>query len=181
MFDSGAEEALPDGDLDFTHYRALHRHFFQDVYEWAGETRTIRTGKGENWFCYPENEANRLFNDLAARDHLANTESKDAFAGDAGWLLAEINAIHRFREGNGRAVDGGEEPVRIHPSENAFETRVSLTKLLDGLTPVYIQIPFDMTKTFSGWLREVLKAGFDPMLAKSEFQKIRCSSCSTNS
>ncbi|WP_018097457.1 Fic/DOC family protein [Sinorhizobium meliloti] len=105
MFDSRAEEALPDGDLDFTHYRALHRHFFQDVYEWAGETRTIRTGKGENWFCYPEyieNEANRLFNELAARDHLANTESKDAFAGDAGWLLAEINAIHPFREGNGR-------------------------------------------------------------------------------
>ncbi|WP_018097460.1 hypothetical protein [Sinorhizobium meliloti] len=53
---------------------------------------------------------------------------------------------------------------------------VSFEGLRDGLTPVYIQIPFDMTKTFSGWLREVLKAGFDPMLAK-----FRCSSCSTNS
>ncbi|WDZ81644.1 Fic family protein (plasmid) [Ensifer adhaerens] len=54
MFDSRATEDLPDGELDFAHYRALHRHFFQDVYDWAGEIRAIRTGKGGNWFCYPE-------------------------------------------------------------------------------------------------------------------------------
>jgi cell filamentation protein len=103
MFDSRAAEALPDGGMDFRHYRALHRHFFQDVYDWAGELRTIRTGKGDNWFCYPEyieREAERLFGELAARGHLADTGSKDAFA--KAWLLAELNAIHPFREGNGR-------------------------------------------------------------------------------
>ena len=47
MFDSRAEERLPEGELDFAHYRALHRHFFQDVYDWAGEIRAIRTGKGK--------------------------------------------------------------------------------------------------------------------------------------
>ncbi|TCU04504.1 cell filamentation protein [Rhizobium sullae] len=105
MFDSRASEALPEGDLDFDHYRALHRHFFQDVYDWAGEIRAIRTGKGDNWFCFPEyieREANRIFSNLAARDHLAGVESKDAFAQEAAWFLSEINAIHPFREGNGR-------------------------------------------------------------------------------
>jgi cell filamentation protein len=105
MFDSRAGETLPDGELDFAHYRALHRHFFQDVYDWAGETRTIRTGKGENWFCYPEyiqNEGDRLFAALAERDYLAATAGKGAFAQDAAWFLGEINAIHPFREGNGR-------------------------------------------------------------------------------
>ncbi|OHV71817.1 Fic family protein [Ensifer sp. LCM 4579] len=105
MFDSRAGEALPDGDLDFTHYRALHRHFFQDVYEWAGETRTIRTGKGDSWFCYPEyieSEGNRLFGELAARRYLATAEGKNGFAREAAWFLSEINAIHPFREGNGR-------------------------------------------------------------------------------
>ncbi|SDK33851.1 cell filamentation protein [Agrobacterium fabrum] len=105
MFDSRAAETLPDGSFDFAHYRALHRHFFQDVYVWAGELRTIRTGKGENWFCYPEyieREAERLFSAAAARGDLAGAESRDAFANGAAWFLAELNAIHSFREGNGR-------------------------------------------------------------------------------
>lgn len=105
MFDSRAYEALPEGNLDFAHYRALHRHFFQDVYDWAGEARTIRTGKGSNWFCYPEYitpEAEKLFAQLEEREYLADLPTKDAFAEGAAWFLAEINAIHPFREGNGR-------------------------------------------------------------------------------
>lgn len=104
MFDSRAEERLPDGALDFTHYRALHHHFFQDVYDWAGQIRTIRTGKGNNWFCYPEYieaEATRVFGELAARNHLADA-GKQEFADGAAWFLSELNAIHPFREGNGR-------------------------------------------------------------------------------
>ena len=30
-----AEEPLPNGTLDFTHYKAVHHHLFQDVYHWA--------------------------------------------------------------------------------------------------------------------------------------------------
>lgn len=105
MFDSRATEELPSGDLDFEHYRSLHRHFFQDVYDWAGEIRTIRTGKGQNWFCYPEfieTEAKRLFNRLTERAYLANTDDENAFAEGAAWFLSELNALHPFREGNGR-------------------------------------------------------------------------------
>ncbi len=29
-------EPLPEGQLDFAHYCAVHHHLFQDVYEWAG-------------------------------------------------------------------------------------------------------------------------------------------------
>jgi len=54
MFLTRAEEELPVGKLDYDHYRAIHFHFFQDVYDWAGEVRQIRTGKGGNWFCFPE-------------------------------------------------------------------------------------------------------------------------------
>lgn len=105
MFNSRANEELPPGALDFDHYKALHRHFFQDVYAWAGETRSIRTGKGNNWFCYPEyieDEAHKLFGQLAERGHLATAEDVNGFAEGAAWFLAEINAIHPFREGNGR-------------------------------------------------------------------------------
>lgn len=105
MFESRAVERLPDGALDFAHYLALHHHYFQDVYVWAGEIRRIRTGKGTNWFCYPEHieaQATRLFSELATRDFLTRVNTKREFAEEAAWFLSELNAIHPFREGNGR-------------------------------------------------------------------------------
>lgn len=105
MFQSRAREELPDATFDFLHYRALHKHFFQDVYEWAGEIRAIRTGKGSNWFCYPEYieaEAQRIFHQLADRHFFTESADKEEFVNGTAWFLSEINAVHPFREGNGR-------------------------------------------------------------------------------
>jgi len=105
MFLSRAEEKLPVGNLDYEHYRSVHRHFFQDVYEWAGTTRKIRTGKGDNWFCYPEfidTEMERIFRELKTESLLIDIEETSVFAGRAGYYISEINAVHPFREGNGR-------------------------------------------------------------------------------
>lgn len=99
-----SEEALPRGRLSATHYRAIHHHLFQDVYAWAGKDRTIRLSKGDGTFCYPENvaaEMARLFAWLKQRDFLKE-QSRAAFASQAAHLLAELNAIHPFHEGNGR-------------------------------------------------------------------------------
>jgi cell filamentation protein len=100
-----AREPLPAGDLDFAHYCAVHHHLFQDVYEWAGKPRTVRISKQGNPFCFPENieaQATKLFSGLKAADFLGNL-SPDQFAAKAAHFLSELNAIHAFREGNGRA------------------------------------------------------------------------------
>jgi cell filamentation protein len=100
-----AEEPLPDGVLDFPHYKAVHHHLFQDVYEWAGQVRTVRISKGGNPFCFPEHiedQATRLFDNLRMADYLRNLDAK-TFATKAAHFLAELNAIHAFREGNGRS------------------------------------------------------------------------------
>jgi fido (protein-threonine AMPylation protein) len=34
-----------DGSFDFDHHRAIHRHIFGDVYEWAGDPRTVDMSK----------------------------------------------------------------------------------------------------------------------------------------
>lgn len=104
LFLTRADEQVPVGNLDYGHYKAVHHHLFQDVYERAGEVRTIRIGKGGNWFCYPEyidREMRRIFEELADADHLRGLGIK-GFAVRAAHFLAEINAIHPFREGNGR-------------------------------------------------------------------------------
>ena len=104
VFLTRADEDWPAGRLDYEHYKALHHHLFQDVYDWAGKRRTIRIGKNGNWFCYPEyidQEMDRVFGVLSDKNHLIDL-SVDEFAKEAAHILAEINAVHPFREGNGR-------------------------------------------------------------------------------
>jgi cell filamentation protein len=99
-----AQEPIPKGDRNYAYYCALHKHLFQDVYDWAGEPRKIRIGKGGNWFCFPENidaEMTKLFASLAGQSNFAGL-SRAEFARRAAHFLAELNAIHPFREGNGR-------------------------------------------------------------------------------
>lgn len=98
-------ESPPEGKFDPKHYRALHRHLFQDVYEWAGEYRTIRTAKGGNWFCYPEHIPAQMEAVFARINNPAFQPGceVDQFINAAADFLADLNAIHPFREGNGRA------------------------------------------------------------------------------
>lgn len=100
-----AEEPLPTGRFGSAQYRAVHRHLFQDVYAWAGRYRTVRTAKSGNWFCFPEHisrEMERAFGNLRRKALLTGLEF-DHFCIGAAEFLAELNAIHPFREGNGRA------------------------------------------------------------------------------
>jgi cell filamentation protein len=73
MTSQRSAEPMPSGRLNYAHYRAIHRHLFQDVYSWAGKPRTVRIAKGGNPFCYPENiysQANKLFAELARKNDL---------------------------------------------------------------------------------------------------------------
>lgn len=100
-----AEEPLPSGRFTVNHYRAVHRHLFQDVYPWAGRFRTVRISKGGSPFCFPEHiegQMRRLFSGLNSRGNLVGLD-EHVFADEAARFLAELNAIHPFREGNGRA------------------------------------------------------------------------------
>jgi cell filamentation protein len=100
-----ADEPLPGGRLSAAHYRAIHRHLFQDVFRWAGRLRRVRISKAGSMFCYPENiaaEMNKLFLALKQHRYLRGLTTDD-FAAQAAHFLAELNAIHPFREGNGRA------------------------------------------------------------------------------
>jgi cell filamentation protein len=98
-------EPLPRGNLSIRHYRSIHRHLFQDVYRWAGRFRTVRMHKGSSTFCYPEHIAEQmkqLFSGLKGAEYFAQSRLND-FAMRAAHFLATLNAIHPFREGNGRA------------------------------------------------------------------------------
>ena len=97
-------EPFPGGRLSYRHYLAVHRHLFQDVYPWAGKIRTVRIFKEGSAFCYPEHvdrEMRRLFAELTKQKYFRGLDA-GTFATRTAHFLAELNAIHPFREGNGR-------------------------------------------------------------------------------
>lgn len=99
-----ADEPLPVGRLSITHYKAIHHHLFQDVFAWAERYRDVRISKDGSAFCYPENidrEMRRLFQWLRSKRYLWDL-SREQFAAGATHFVSELNAIHPFREGNGR-------------------------------------------------------------------------------
>lgn len=96
-----ARNPLP-GLYDLDHLRRFHRAIFRDVYLWAGEVRTVDIRKGPVPFCLAEHiqaEANRIFGLVGE----ARPVDESSIPGVVAELLGEINSLHPFREGNGRA------------------------------------------------------------------------------
>ncbi len=92
------------GNFDLAHLQAIHRYLFQDTYSWAGELRTLDITKGVDRFAnfkHIESSMAAISAKMAQDDHLLGLEP-DAFADKAAFYFAEINAVHPFREGNGR-------------------------------------------------------------------------------
>ncbi len=87
--------------LDFNYIKKLHKFLFNDIYDWAGETRVIDISKG-NIFCQHELievNAEALMNELNTEDYLVDS---DDIAERLAYYLGDLNSIHPFREGNGR-------------------------------------------------------------------------------
>jgi cell filamentation protein len=92
------------GHFDFEHLKNIHKHLFQDVYDWAGEIRDVNMGKGK-FFTNPneiEKQAQSIFNNLKEKNYLKNL-NQDDFIKEVTKVFSEINSLHPFREGNGRA------------------------------------------------------------------------------
>ena len=98
------QEPLPRGRFDLNHLRAIHHHLFQDIYEWAGELRTLEISKGATQFQpkrFIETGIADVHRRIIERDFLVGL-SRTEFAEDAGQIIGDINHAHPFREGNGR-------------------------------------------------------------------------------
>lgn len=94
---------LPGG-YDLDHLCLFHRQIFGDVYEWAGATRSVNIQKAPVPFCnvmHIEAEADRIFALMRALEPVS--DDLDVASAAAAEALGELNSLHPFREGNGRA------------------------------------------------------------------------------
>ena len=91
------------GNFDFEHLKAIHKHLFQDIYDWAGKPRNCNIAK-TNLFClaqYIDNYSSDVFNNITSNNYYITLSYENKIIALAE-LFADINALHPFREGNGR-------------------------------------------------------------------------------
>jgi cell filamentation protein len=98
------DESPVSPSYDLPHLQEIHKRIFGDIYEWAGQIRTVAIAKGA-MFCLPQyidSSAAVIFGELHDEDCLRGLR-RDPFVGRLAHYQGEVNALHPFREGNGRA------------------------------------------------------------------------------
>jgi cell filamentation protein len=94
--------------FDFECLKEIHRRLFSDLYEFAGKVRVVDMKRGDNTvpFCYVQfiaSEQARIFGTLSQEHEFIGLE-REPFIKKLVWLAGELNALHPFRDGNGRAI-----------------------------------------------------------------------------
>lgn len=90
--------------FDFDHYKAIHRFLFSDLYEWAGDIRTVDISKKGTLFTPAESivsQAKLIFERLQDRNYFKGL-SHGEFVEEIVDFYCVTNMLHPFREGNGR-------------------------------------------------------------------------------
>ena len=93
LFESGALDALPAGT--FVSLQAIHKSLFEDIYDFAGELRTVNLAKGSFRFA-PVMYLRAALENIDKMPQSTYDEIIEKYV--------EMNVAHPFREGNGRSM-----------------------------------------------------------------------------
>lgn len=91
------------GNFDIKHLQAIHKAIFNDLYSWAGKLRDVNIAK-TRMFCLSQHipaMADDIFGKLRKDKFLVGLKQSD-FIDKLSYYMGEVNALHPFREGNGR-------------------------------------------------------------------------------
>jgi len=99
------EENPIEGNFNFDYLCIIHKFLFGEIYEWAG---IVRGGdymfKGDTMFfraMHLEQGFNAFYEKLTNENFLTGLD-KGEFCERLAYFMGEMNALHPFREGNGR-------------------------------------------------------------------------------
>lgn len=93
---------------DLSELLLIHKQLFKGVYDWAGQIRAVdikKNAEGAEFFLVVSkisDAANYVFTELAKEKYLQDLSDKE-FVKRLAYFYDQLNYIHPFREGNGRA------------------------------------------------------------------------------
>lgn len=92
-------------EFDFAYLKQIHHHLFGDIYPSAGQVRSVMAAKRTE-FCSPEfieSTAEDIFSRLHKGRYLEGMD-REEFINDLAFFMGEVEALHPFRDGNGRTT-----------------------------------------------------------------------------
>lgn len=102
------------GSLDFDYVQRIHKMLFGDVYDWAGQVRTVDIAKSESHFqptSLISTGSKHIFIWFQKESDLLQTDiDEETFIFQASRLLSDLNYLHPFQEGNSGHLHGGGHP-----------------------------------------------------------------------
>lgn len=122
--------------FDLSYLLHIHKVLFENIYNFAGEIRTVDIAKPDASVPFAharfiENEAKRIFQALENKNYLADL-ARDGFIVGLADLAAELNALHPFREGNGRTIRLFLIMLADHAGYLLDYSRVSAEEIIDA-------------------------------------------------
>lgn len=149
------------GRFTANHLCRIHRYLLGDLYPFAGHFRREDIWKGYTRFLTHREipgKLKTLLNQLRQEGYLHSLSRKDFLARSA-YYFAELNYIHPFREGNGRAT---REFMRLLFLENGYLVQWSAVPTEEFLSAMAASV-FD-----SAVLHPILDACLVPLPAQTE-------------
>ncbi|MGV9214733.1 Fic/DOC family protein [Micromonospora sp. RB23] len=101
-----ASRMIIPGNYGLDHLQTFHRQLFGDLYEWAGQTRTVDISKPGARFChwrFIDDQVSAVLGGLTADGFLLGLKH-EVFVETLAQYYGELNVCHPFREGNGRTI-----------------------------------------------------------------------------
>ena len=122
------------GNFSKAHFMNIHKFIFEDIYSFAGKIRREQISKADTMF-YPPNlidrELDKVFAKIKEKNMLKETDKEKVFD-NLAYVMAELNIIHPFREGNGRSI---REFIRLMAKRMGYDLNwgnVDKEKLLEA-------------------------------------------------
>ena len=93
------------GEFDSEHLRKIHKFIFSELYDWAGEYRTVYMAKKDTYFAESkeiETNLNEVL--IGLKKRIQNVSSKFELADLLAEYYINVQHVHPFREGNSRTI-----------------------------------------------------------------------------
>ena len=97
------DESPVSPSYDLPHLQEIHKRIFGDIYEWAGQIRTVAIAKGAMFCLRSTSIRPRPSSSVSCTTRTACAACAATRLSDGWPITCEVNALHPFREGNGRA------------------------------------------------------------------------------
>lgn len=92
------------GNYDSQHLKDIHKYIFEDLYDWAGEYRTVNMQKQTGFTDYRSIDEYLTGELKLMNEEFLQVDSSYKFAMFLSTYYIQLMAIHPFREGNGRTA-----------------------------------------------------------------------------